>query len=102
MKEYIDLIIAICGAISVIVPLAIKYYNAIKALIKEKNYVKILDIMRGAATEAEKLYESGAERREYVLNIIKVSCDNLKVDYDEKRFDEELTKLIDATKEINK
>ena len=102
MKEYIDLIIAICGAISVIVPLAVKYYNAIKSLIKEKNYIKILDILRDAAAEAEKLYENGAEKREYVLNIVKVSCDNLKVEYDEKRFDEELTKLIVATKEINR
>ena len=102
MKEWIDLIIAICGAITVIVPLGINLYKAMVALIKEKNYAKILEIMKDAAVEAEKLYSTGAERRDYVLNILKVSCENLKVDYDENKLDTELTKFIDATKKINK
>lgn len=102
MKEWIDLIVAICGAISVIVPLGIKYFKAIKTIIKEKNYAKILEIMKDAAVEAEKLYKDGAEKRTYVLDLLKVSCENLKVEYDEARFDEELTKFIAATKAINK
>lgn len=102
MKEWIDLIVAICGAISVIVPLAIKYIKAIKTIIKEKNYAKILEIMKDAAVEAEKLYKDGAEKRKYVLDIIKVSCDDLKVEYDEAKFDDALTNFIAATKAINK
>ena len=99
--EYIELIIAICSAISVIVPMAIKLYKTIKELVKEKNYTKILDIMKDAAGEAEQLFKDKAERRDYVLNILKVTCENLKVEYDEVRLDTELTKLIKATKKIN-
>jgi len=102
MKEWIDLIVAICGAISVIVPLTIKYVKAIKTIIKEKNYSKLLVVMKDAAVEAEKLYKDGAEKRAYVLNLVKVSCESLGIEYEEDRFDAELTRFIAATKEINK
>lgn len=99
--EYVELIVAICGAISVIVPLGINLYSALKALVKEKNYAKILKIMKDAACEAEKLYTDKSDKRDYVLNILKVTCANLKVEYDEQRLDEELTEFINATKLIN-
>lgn len=101
MMKWVDLITALCGAISVGLPLLIAFYKKIKALAKEKNYAKILKIMQDAAAEAENLYKDKAERREYVLNILKVTCDSLKIDYDEEKLDKELTDFIAATKKIN-
>lgn len=101
MGNWIDLIIAICGAVSVIVPLAIKLYTTTKQLVQEKNYTKIISGIAEIAKEAEGLFDNGTERREYVLNILKVTSDNLGVPYDEVRFDKELTKIVEAAKKIN-
>lgn len=102
MIEYIDLIVAICGAITVIVPLCVKLYKTIKALIKEKNYAKIITAIYNLVVDAEILFDKGADKKAHVLNEIKELCIELNVEFDAEKFGLVIDTLIDVTKNVNK
>lgn len=71
---WIELIVAICGAITICVPLVIKLANTIAAFIKEKNWNKIIETTMGYMTVAETMFETGAKKKEWVLEMVKESA----------------------------
>lgn len=85
----ISLIIGLIGSISALIPTAIKLFAAVKELVKNKNWTKIMAIADKAMEEAEKSGKSGAEKKEMAISIVSASCKELGVALDE----ELLTKL---------
>ena len=71
INDWINVIISVLSGLAVCIPLAIKLVEYIKKAIKEKNWTSLMTLVLRLMTEAEKLYETGAERKEYVMNTIK-------------------------------
>lgn len=77
MEKYsmwIELVVAICGTLAVCLPLVTKLCNTIVAFVKEKNWNKIIEMTMEYMATAETMFETGAERKEWVLEMVKASA----------------------------
>lgn len=74
MNYIVQTIISILSGLAVCIPLVLKLYNVISAYIKEKNWPKIVEMVMKAMAEAEVRFETGAERKQYVMDAIQVSA----------------------------
>lgn len=67
----------------------------ISILVKEKNWSVIVRLVLDTMTEAETLYKTGAERKEYVMRIVEQTAVTLNYNYDEEA-KQKVSALIDA------
>ena len=92
MAENVDMIIAIMGGLVVIIPLIISLAKYIKTAVKNKNWNALVTIVINLISEAEDKFETGADRKEWVLSMIESMSDSIDYDIDI----EQVSGLIDA------
>ena len=101
---WIELIVAICGALTVCVPLVIKLASTITAFVKEKNWNKIIETTMGYMTVAETMFETGAEKKEWVMQMIQESAKVSNFDLTEEslaKISELIDQICKTSKHIN-
>jgi len=96
--EWLQLIASIFAGLITAIPLAIKLVEYVKKAVKEKNWGKVLDMVMKYMATAEEKFDNGADRKEWVLAMVKASADT--VDYDINI--EEISKLIDDLCKMSK
>lgn len=101
MEKYIELIVALLSGLAACIPLVVQLVKYIKKAVQEKNWNQLLSLIMSLMEEAEKKFETGADRKEWVLTCIKASSDQINYDIDM----DEVSKLIDSlcnmTKVVN-
>ena len=83
------------------IPLVMKLVDTVKKATKEKNWNLLLKMAMNYMTEAEKNIASGAERKEWVLSMVKASAVNINYDLTEEDI-QKLSDLIDAICDASK
>ena len=78
--EWVNIIISVLSGLAVAVPLAIKLVEYVKKAIKERNWAQILNMLMKYMEEAETKFESGADKKEWVMAMIKASADTVNYD----------------------
>lgn len=96
--EWVKWICAILAGISTCIPLVIKLVQAAQAAIKEKNWQKLVTFVLARMAEAEGKFDTGEERKEWVLMMVKASADTFNYDIDL----EAVANMIDAFAEMSK
>lgn len=89
--NWAQLIIAILGGIATAIPLIIKLVSVVQSAIREKNWNLLVKMTMDYMTQAEKNFESGAERKEWVMSMIKTSAATINYTLT----DEDIIKLSD-------
>lgn len=97
-KEIIELIIAILSGLAAAIPLVIKLVEYVQKATREKNWNKVLELVMSLMETAETKFETGSEKREWVLMSVKAMSDT--IDYDINI--EEIGKLVDALCDMSK
>jgi len=84
MIEYLDVIVSILSGLAICIPLIIKLVEYVRKAYQEKNWAPVMQLVLKLMAEAEKNYETGAERKEYVMDSIEAvkSTLNYEVDMD--------------------
>lgn len=79
------------------------YEYIVSYFTKKKNEKKelVIERMKELCVLAEKLGSDGSKKKDYVLNGIKVYCENLKYKYDKDTWSIEIDSYIANTKKIN-
>lgn len=99
-----NIVISILSGLAVCIPIVIKLVDTIYNHAKEKNWTAIVELVLQFMKEAETKYNDGAERKEYVLNMIEVSAKQINYNYNEEA-KEKVSSMIDsicnASKTIN-
>ena len=54
--DYIQLIVVVCAALAVLIPLGIKLYKTSEELVREKNWPKLVSALSKYIEEAERLF----------------------------------------------
>ena len=98
---WVEIIVAILTGLVACVPLVIKLIEYVKKASKEKNWKAMVQLVLKLMAEAEQVYETGAERKDYVTASIKAMEDTLQYDVDEKAISELIDAVVAATKKIN-
>lgn len=89
--NWTQLIIAILGGIATAIPLIIKLVSVVQSAIREKNWNQLVKMTMDYMTQAEKNFESGAERKEWVMSMVKTSAATINYTLT----DEDIIKLSD-------
>lgn len=97
----IDKILQIVISLCTIIPLLIELVKYIRKSIKEKNWQSILQIAMNLMAEAETKFDSGAEKKEWVLSMVKASAKSINYDIDEESLSQLIDTIIGLTKKVN-
>lgn len=99
--EILKLVAAVASGLAAAIPLAIQLVKYVKQAIKEKNWgivlQKVMDLMETAETK----FAEGAERKEWVLAMLKASADGINYDIDYDAIAEMIDRLCNMSKVIN-
>ena len=99
--EWYEIIISIFSGLTVTIPLVIKIVEYVKKAIKEKNWKSVLTLVMNLMSEAEVLFNNGADRRAWVLNMIEASADSINYDIDLNQVGELIDNLCSMSKVVN-
>lgn len=102
--NWAQLIIAILGGIATAIPLIIKLVSVVQSAIREKNWNQLVKMTMDYMTQAEKNFESGAERKEWVMSMVKTSAATINyilTDEDIIKLSDLIDAICSASKIIN-
>lgn len=99
--EWVQLALSIMAGLVTAIPLVIKLVEYVQKAIKEKNWNAMLDMVMKYMETAEKKFETGAERKEWVLSMVKASADTINYDIDLNAIDQLIDDLCDLSNVIN-
>ena len=99
--EWVNIIVSILSGLAICIPLVIELVKYIRKAIQEKNFSNIMKLVLELMVEAEKNFQTGAERKEYVMDSIEKIKSTLGYDVDMKKISEMVDSIIAATKIIN-
>ncbi len=91
-------IVEILSGLIVIIPLVIELVKYVKIAIKEKNWSKLVDIVLNLIIEAETKFDNGADKKEWVIDMVSNVSESINYDLDK----EKLSKLIDDFVKMSK
>lgn len=89
--QWYEILISILTGLATTIPLVISLVNYVQQAVKEKNWADLLELVTNLMKEAETKFETGADRKEWVLVMVKASADTINYDIDL----EQVAKLVD-------
>lgn len=101
MEVWTTIILPIISGLVACVPLVIKLIDVTKKNVKEQNWTALMQLVLKFMAEAEAGYETGAERKQYVLNNIKALESTLNYDVDIDKVGAMIDSIVEASKRIN-
>lgn len=99
--EVLKYVAAIASGLAAAIPLILQLIKYVKQAIKEKNWGVVLDKVMSLMEIAETKFKEGAERKEWVLAMLKASADGINYDIDYDAIGEMIDSLCDMSKVIN-
>jgi len=99
--EWVKLALAIISGLATAIPLVIKLVEYVQKATKEKNWNKMLDLVIDLMEEAEAKFAEGADRKEWVLAMVKASADTINYDVDIEAVGAMIDSLCDMSKVVN-
>lgn len=99
--EWMNYALSIVAGLATTIPLVIKLVEYVQKAIKEKNWSKLLDMVLGYMVTAESKFETGAERKEWVLAMVKASADTVDYDIDYSAVGALIDSLCSMSKAVN-
>lgn len=102
--NWVQLITAIFAGLATAIPLIIKLVDVVTAATKEKNWNTLLKMTMDFMTQAEENLSNGAERKEWVLSMVKTSVATINYDLtdeDVAKLEDLIDAICDASKIIN-
>ena len=99
--EWYEVIISILTGLVTAIPLVIKLVQYVEKSIKEKNWGNLVNLVMQLMSEAEDKFDSGKERKEWVLSMVQSSANIVNYDINL----DDISNLIDSicamTKKVN-
>lgn len=99
--EWINYVISILSGLAIAIPLVIKLVEYVQKAVKEKNWNKLLELVMNLMQEAETKFEVGADRKEWVLAMVKASADSINYNIDINAIGELIDSLCDMANVVN-
>lgn len=100
-SSYINYIVAILTGLVTAIPLVINLIKYVKKAVKEKNWNQVVKLVMNLMEEAETKFDNGADRKEYVLSMIKASADTINYDIDMDAISDLIDSLCSMSKVVN-
>ena len=99
--EWLQLIVSVLAGLVTAIPLAIKLVEYVQKAVKEKNWGKMLDVVMEKMALAEDMFDNGADRKEWVLTMVKASAETINYDVDMEAISQLIDSLCKMSKKVN-
>lgn len=96
--DWVNVIVSVLSGLAVVIPLAVELVKWVQKAVQEKNWAKLVTLVMAFMADAEKMFQTGEERKNYVLLAIKASADTINYPIDM----EQVSKLIDDLAAMSK
>jgi hypothetical protein len=101
IMEWYEIIISILTGIAATIPLAIKLVQYVEKLVKEKNWGNLVNLVIQLMAEAEGKFDTGAERKEWVLSMVESSANTVNYDINIDDVSNLIDSLCEMAKKVN-
>lgn len=99
--EILKLIAAIASGLAAAIPLVIQLVKYVEKAVKERNWGIVLNKVMTLMETAETKFSEGADRKEWVLAMLKASADGINYDIDYDVIADMIDRLCDMSRVIN-
>ncbi len=99
--EWVQPIVSVLVGLATAIPLVIKLVEYVRKAVKEKNWNKMLDMVMELMKTAEEKFETGADRKSWVMAMVKASADTINYDVDIEAVSKLIDSLCDMSKVVN-
>ncbi len=99
--EWLQLVVSVLAGLVTAIPLAIKLVEYVQKAVREKNWNNMLDMVMELMKTAEDMFDSGADRKEWVIEMVKASADIINYDVDMKAIGQLIDDLCAMSKVVN-
>ncbi len=99
--EWAKLIISNLTGIAAIIALVISLVKYVKQAIKEKNWPQVVKMVSDYMEQAEDMFDSGADRKQWVMAMVQVSADSVKYNINMTEIGQLINDLCAMSKVVN-
>lgn len=96
-----EMIIAVVAGVLTCIPLVVKLAKTIKEACREKNWNEVVSIVTDLMSDAENMFATGAERKEWVLQMIPKAAAHVNYEIDMDVISHMIDVLCDMSKKVN-
>lgn len=101
MENWVNIIVSILSGLCVCIPLVYKLITTVSKCVREKNWNDLLNLVMKFMSEAETMFQTGEERKNYVLMAVKASASTINYDIDMDVVSEMIDNLCALSKKVN-
>lgn len=101
MEQYLQLIVSALVGLATAIPLVVKLVEYVRKAVKEKNWSDLLDMVMNYMGTAEKKFDNGADRKEWVLAMVKASSETVNYDINMEAISKLIDDLCKMSKKVN-
>ena len=99
--DWMQLVVSILAGLATAIPLAIKLVEYVQKAVREKNWGEMLKMVMKYMETAEEKFDNGADRKEWVLAMVKASSETVNYDIDMSVISKLIVDLCDMSKSVN-
>lgn len=99
--EWTQYLVAILVGLAAVIPLTFKLIEYVKKAAKEKNWKQVMDLVLKLMQTAEEKFDNGADRKEWVLAMVKASADTINYDINLDEVSDFIDSLCEMSKVVN-
>lgn len=99
--NWLEFTVSVLAGLAAAIPLVVKLVEYVKKAAREKNWNAVLNMVMDYMAIAENSFATGAERKEWVLDMIAESADTVNYDIDLAVVGKMIDDLCDMTKVVN-
>ena len=99
--EWVRLIVSVLSGLAATIPLVVQLVKYVQRAVKEKNWPQVVNLVMSYMERAEAMFEKGADRKEWVLAMVKASADTIKYEIDMDEISALIDSLCDMSKVVN-
>lgn len=100
-EQIITMIISMLPGIAAILGLIVSLVKFVQKSVKEKNWTALISYTMKLMAEAEDKFTNGADKKEWVMALVKASSEYLNYPIDESELSDLIDSLCDLTKAVN-
>mgnify|MGYP000915829894 CR=1 FL=1 len=82
-SEWVRLIVSVLSGLAATIPLVIQLVKYVRKTIQDKNWPEVVKLVTSYMERAETMFEKGADRKEWVMAMIRTSAANINYDLDD-------------------
>lgn len=101
MELIIAIVVNVILAVGIATPLVIALVKYVRQSIQEKNWNNLVKLVLELISTAEEKFETGAERKQWVISMVRVAENQINFDIDEEMLGNLIDDLVDLTKKVN-